>query len=145
MPARHHLPYAAALVAVFSAPEARAQDVEALRSAAWRSVETRAGQLVALSDAVWNHAETSLREDRSSAVLADYLQKNGFTVERGVADMPTAFVARYGKGRPVVGILAEFDALPGISNVAEPRGEARVAGAPGHGCGLRLAACARMS
>src|SRR5262249_25322922 len=61
-----------------------------------------------------------------------------FKVERGVAGMPTAFVASYGEGKPVIGILGEYDALPGISQKAQPTKEPAVAGAPGHGCGHNL-------
>ena len=65
--------------------------------------------------AIHGFAETALEEYRSSEYLAGLLEKGGFTVERGVADMPTAFVASYGSGHPVIGILAEYDALPGLS------------------------------
>ena len=71
-------------------------------------------------------------------MLADYAEANGFTVERGVADMPTAFVATYGSGKPVIGILGEFDALPGISQKAMPTKEPLKEGAGGHGCGHNL-------
>ena len=67
---------------------------------------------------IWGWAETGLEEVKSSKELQDLLRANGFTVEAGVAGMPTAFVATYGSGRPVIGILAEFDALPGLSQDA---------------------------
>lgn len=121
-----------------TATRAAAQDVQSLREQAWAEVDARSQTLDALSARLWQLAETSLQEYQSSAALADYLESQGFDVERGVADMPTAFVARWGHGAPVVGILAEFDALPGISNVAEPHREAIVEGAPGHGCGHNL-------
>jgi aminobenzoyl-glutamate utilization protein B len=88
---------------------------------------------------IWDFAETALKETRSSALLESELEKEGFSVTRGVAGMPTAFVASAGSGSPVVGILAEYDALPGLSQVAgESRKDPRVAGAPGHGCGHNL-------
>jgi aminobenzoyl-glutamate utilization protein B len=130
--------------AVLSAPAtapAAAQDaarLDAVREKAWAAVDARRGDLIALSDSLWHLAETSLTEHASSALLADYLEDQGFEVERGVAGMPTAFVARWGEGGPVVGILAEFDALPGISNVAAPRREPVEEGAGGHGCGHNL-------
>src|SRR5215204_3759002 len=81
-------------------------------------VERQGADLVGLSDRVWELAETALREDRSAAVLADHAEQQGFTLERGVAGMPTAFVASYGQGRPVIAIMAEYDALPGLSQTA---------------------------
>lgn len=101
-------------------------------------VERRASELIRLSDQVWGFAETALKEARSSAVLAEYAEKQGFRVTRGVAGMPTAFIAEYGSGRPVIGIVGEFDALPGLSQKTQPTREALVAGAPGHGCGHNL-------
>ncbi len=70
---------------------------------------------------LWKISETALKETRSAPVLADVLEKEGFAVQRGVAGMPTAFVATFGSGKPVIGILAEFDALPSIGNEAVPR------------------------
>lgn len=61
---------------------------------------------------IWNYAELGYKEVKSSALLVETLRKEGFTLETGVADIPTAFVATYGSGQPVIGILAEFDALP---------------------------------
>jgi aminobenzoyl-glutamate utilization protein B len=113
-------------------------DVATLRARAFDVVDERAEQLYALGDRIWRFAETSLTESRSSAAVADFLEANGFLVERGVGGIPTAFTARFGHGAPVVGILAEFDALPGISNEAEPRRAALVRGGAGHGCGHNL-------
>src|SRR6185436_13098921 len=67
-----------------------------------------------------------------------YAEQQGFKVERGVASMPTAFIATYGQGQPIIGILGEFDALPGISQKAAPVKEPLKADAPGHGCGHNL-------
>jgi len=89
--------------------------------------------------AIHGFAETSLEEYKSSEYLAKMLERNGFTVTRGVADMPTAFVATFGSGSPVIGILAEYDALPGLSQKpAYPSKEAITPGASGHGCGHNL-------
>ena len=131
------IPTLLALLAV-TAPPLAAQDVAALRQRAWAEVEAREAELTGISDRLWALAETSLREHRSAATLADYLEAEGFSVERGVAGMPTAFVARWGSGEPVIGILAEFDALPEVSNVAEPHVEPVVEGGAGHGCGHNL-------
>ena len=102
------------------------------------SIEKRKADLVALSDRIWAYAETALREHKSSKALADYAEQQGLKVERGVAGMPTAFVASYGQGSPVIGILGEFDALPGISQKATPVKEPLEVGAPGHGCGHNI-------
>ncbi len=108
------------------------------KEAAVASIERHRPELVDLSDQVWRFAETALRETKSSKVLADYAERQGFRVERGVAGMPTAFVATYGEGKPVIGILGEYDALPGISQKAQPAKEALEPGAGGHGCGHNL-------
>jgi len=102
------------------------------------SIEKHKSELTDLSDQIWRFAETALRETRSSKALEDYAEKQGFEVKRGVAGMPTAFVASYGQGRPIVGILGEYDALPGISQKAQPVKEALEAGSAGHGCGHNL-------
>jgi aminobenzoyl-glutamate utilization protein B len=89
-----------------------------------------------ISDAVWSYAELGMQEFRSSKLLADTLENAGFTVERGAAGMPTCFVATYGTGKPVIGILGEFDALPMLSQKGRvPQHDPVVEGAPGHGCG----------
>jgi aminobenzoyl-glutamate utilization protein B len=92
-----------------------------------------------ISDAIWNYAELGMQEFRSSALLAKTLEEAGFSVERNVAGMPTCFVATWGSGKPVIGILGEFDALPGLSQKAGcPEKIPIVEGAPGHGCGHNM-------
>ena len=108
------------------------------KAAAVASVERHRPEMVDLANQVWAFAETALKEKRSSKVLADYAEAQGFKVERGVAGLPTAFVASYGSGKPVIAILGEYDALPGISQKAQPTKEPVEAGAPGHGCGHNL-------
>ena len=101
-------------------------------------IESRQSSIWKISDALWSYAELGLEEHLSSKLLADTLASEGFSVERGVAGMPTAFVATWenGSGGPVIGFLAEYDALPMISQKAEsPNKDPLVAGAPGHGCG----------
>jgi aminobenzoyl-glutamate utilization protein B len=106
-----------------------------LKKAAFASIDANVPELAALNDEIWRLAEVAMEEYRSAKALASYLEKMGFRVEKGVAGLPTAFVATYGSGEPVVGILAEYDALPGLSqhpvSVQKPVEE----GEPGHGCG----------
>jgi aminobenzoyl-glutamate utilization protein B len=101
-------------------------------------IEQHQAELTTLSDQVWAYAETALREVKSSKTLADYAEKQGFRVERGIAGMPTAFVAAFGEGKPVIGIMGEYDALPGISQKASTVREPLQPGAAGHGCGHNL-------
>jgi aminobenzoyl-glutamate utilization protein B len=108
------------------------------KEAAVAAIESRRPEMTSLSDEIWRYAETALRESRSSKALSDWIEKSGFRVERGVSGMPTAFVATYGSGKPVIAILAEFDALPGLSQEAVPMKKAREQGAAGHGCGHNL-------
>ncbi len=126
------------LVVIAAAPALRAAEASPAKVEAVQSVERHQAELVNVADQVWAFAETALREHRSAALLADFTEAHGFTVQRGVAGMPTAFVASYGSGRPVIGILGEYDALPGLSQKAQPTKEPLVAGAPGHGCGHNL-------
>lgn len=103
-----------------------------------QSVDTRASEMTGISDKIWAAEELAFLETQSSKLLADYAEANGFKVERGVAETPTAFVATYGSGKPVIGILGEFDALPGLSQKTTPTKDPLHAGAPGHGCGHNL-------
>ena len=87
---------------------------------------------------IWNYAELGYKEVKSSALLVETLRKEGFTLETGVAEIPTAFVATYGSGQPVIGILAEFDALPGLAQEAVAEKKSIQGKAGGHGCGHHL-------
>ena len=125
---------AAALVVLMAAP---------LASQDWRQrllegMDARADHYGQLSRAIWEAAEVGYKETRSSAMLRDELKAAGFRVEDGVAGMPTAFVATWGSGRPVIGLMGEFDALPGLSQDSVPEPRPRVAGGAGHGCGHNL-------
>ena len=102
------------------------------------SVEKHEKALIDISDQIWAFAETAFEETQSSKILADYAEQQGFKVERGVAGMPTAFVATYGSGSPVISVLGEFDALPGLSQKTEPTKNPLNDGAPGHGCGHNM-------
>ena len=101
-------------------------------------IDEKSSELIALSKTIWEYAEVGLREERSSAALAGYLEKEGFSIDRWVGNMPTAFVASFGDGKPVIGFLGEYDALPGLSQKAVPNREELVPGGPGHGCGHNL-------
>ncbi len=101
-------------------------------------IEEHEERIVEISDAIWEYAELGLLEYRSSKLLADELETHGFRVERGVAGMPTAFVATWGGGKPVIGVMGEYDALQGISQKPVPHKEPLVEGAPGHGCGHNI-------
>jgi aminobenzoyl-glutamate utilization protein B len=87
---------------------------------------------------IWEWAELGYQETQSSALLRSELEAAGFSIEAGVAGMPTAFVATAGSGEPIIGILAEFDALPGLSQAAVPQRSPIEEAAPGHGCGHHL-------
>lgn len=89
-----------------------------------------------IADSIWHYAELGMQEFRSSAILIRTLEKEGFRVEKGLAGMPTCFVATWGSGKPVIGVLGEFDALPMLSQEAlKPVKSPVIEGAPGHGCG----------
>lgn len=92
-----------------------------------------------ISDSIWSYAELGMQEFRSAELLASTLEAEGFRVERGAAGMPTCFVATWGSGKPVIGILGEYDALPMLSQKAGvPVQDPVIAGGPGHGCGHNM-------
>lgn len=87
---------------------------------------------------IWQWAEVGYQETKSSGLLQELLKEAGFTIETGVAGIPTAFVATYGSGSPVIGVLAEYDALPGLSQAAVTTRQPVIDEAPGHACGHHL-------
>ena len=97
-----------------------------------------------IAQQIWDYAEMGYQEEKSTALLQKTLKAAGFTVKAGVAGIPTAFVAEYGSGGPVIGILGEYDALPGLSQqrLAEKKSEGKAAG---HGCGHHLFGTASMA
>jgi len=101
-------------------------------------IEKNKSRIIEISDEIWEFAELGLIEFKSSALLADELEKHGFNVERGVAGMPTAFAATWGEAKPVIGIMGEYDALPGLSQKKVPWKEPVESGKPGHGCGHNI-------
>lgn len=91
-----------------------------------------------IAQQIWSYAEVGYQEEKSSLLLQDKLKEEGFSITPGVAEIPTAFTATYGSGEPVIAILGEFDALPGLSQAAVPEKEIITAGGAGHGCGHNL-------
>src|SRR5262245_43296680 len=105
----------------------------------WLSRDDVKDRFGRIADAIWSFAELGLQEHKSSALLIETLQREGFRVETGLAGMPTCFVATYGSGKPVIGILAEYDALPMVSQKAfSVDHDPVVEGGPGHGCGHNM-------
>ena len=100
-------------------------------------IESKKTTYADIAHTIWEEAEMGYLEYKSSALLKQTLESEGFTIESGVAEIPTAFVAEYGSGSPVIALLAEYDALPGLSQQAVP--EKKSAGkAAGHACGHHL-------
>jgi len=109
-----------------------------MKSQAMADIQSRYDTYKKIALQIWDYAEVGYKEVKSSTLLQKTLSDEGFEVKAGVADIPTAFVATYGSGKPVIGILAEFDALPGLSQQAIP-GKASIEGRnAGHGCGHHL-------
>jgi len=102
---------------------------------AWKWIDEHREEFIEVSNKVWEYAELGLVEHKSAQLHVDTLKKHGFKVDHGVAGMPTAFIATWGKGEPVIGFMGEYDSLPGISNKAVPHREWLVEGGCGHGCG----------
>ena len=109
-----------------------------LKETAWKWIDDNREEFIKISDKVWEYAELGLVEHKSAKLHVDTLRKYGFSVEHGVAGMPTAFLASWGEGEPVIGFMGEYDALPGISNKAVPYKESLVENGPGHGCGHNI-------
>ncbi|MBQ7903912.1 MAG: amidohydrolase [Oscillospiraceae bacterium] len=104
-----------------------------------RLIEEKRDEYIKASDAIWSTPELYFREDKSAKVLIDFLKKEGFKVDEGVAGVRTAFVGEWGEGEPIIGFLGEFDALPILSNEAGCAEHKEVVpGGPGHGCGHNL-------
>lgn len=118
--------------------KSNASKISANKQSVIKSIDGRETELTKLSDEIWAFAEIAFQEYKSSKALADYAESQGFKVERSVAEIPTAFIATYGSGKPVIGVLGEYDALPGISQKAQPTKEAFAQGGGGHGCGHNL-------
>ena len=119
---------------VFSQPG----EMTSAKKTAAKWVDKNSKSIQKASKIVWDYAEIALKEHKSAKLLSGMLEEAGFKVERGVSDMPSAFVAEYGKGKPIVAFLAEYDALPGLSQKVKTTIDPVVEGAGGHGCGHSL-------
>ncbi|NNE03255.1 MAG: amidohydrolase, partial [Eudoraea sp.] len=101
-------------------------------------IENSSEKYTAIAHQIWEHAELGFLETKSTELLQNNLQQEGFKVKKGVAGMPTAFIAEYGTGSPIIGLLAEYDALPDMSQKAIPMKEADPARSAGQACGHHL-------
>ena len=110
-----------------------------IKKTALHTIDAHADIYTAISDAIWDEPELSLKEFKAAALYTDALEKLGFTVQKNLCGIETAFSGSYGSGHPVIGILGEFDALSGLSQqsgVAEA--QSVTPGGNGHGCGHNL-------
>jgi aminobenzoyl-glutamate utilization protein B len=123
------------LTAPTLAPADEKPQLSPAQQTAVKAVERHRETILDANRQIWEFAEIGLAEHQSAALLTSELKKHGFRVRTGLADMPTAFVAEFGSGRPIIGILAEYDALPGLSQKDVPYREPVTEGEPGHGCG----------
>lgn len=143
-----HIPTLACLglIVLAAAPDHRAAAQAAdARVRLTEGIDSKRALYTDVARQIWNFAEVGYRESKSSALLADTLSAAGFTIRKGVADIPTAFVASYGTGRPVIAFIGEYDALPGLSQAAVAERRPIAEGAPGHGCGHNLLGTASMA
>ncbi len=120
-----------------SGAQARAIDA-ASQSAVLNALDARFEHYARVAKQIWGFAEVGYQEEKSSALLQQELRGAGFEVQAGVVGEPTGFVATFGSGTPVIGIVGEFDALPGLSQDATPFKKAITDGGAGHGCGHHL-------
>jgi aminobenzoyl-glutamate utilization protein B len=122
---------------LFAHPTA-AQSLASAHAQVVQLVDKDAANWQHVSKQIWDFAELGYHEAKSSDLLQEQLKEAGFKLQAGVANEPTAFIASYGDGKPVVAILGEFDALPGLSQQTVPTRDPVKADAPGHGCGHNL-------
>jgi aminobenzoyl-glutamate utilization protein B len=122
----------------FAQKKSPAANNDPLKTLAMADIQAKYDEYKKIALQIWDYAEVGYKEVKSSALHQKTLQDNGFTVQAGVADMPTAFVATYGSGKPVIGILAEYDALPGFAQQAVPEKTTIEGKTAGHACGHHL-------
>lgn len=101
-------------------------------------LDEKAEKYAAMSYTIWSWAEMGYQEKKTTELMQNHLRDEGFSIDAGVADIPTAFIASYGSGKPVIAILAEMDALPGLSQSAQPERLPIKEEMPGHACGHHL-------
>jgi len=130
--------YLPILILILSIGSINAQSVNKLKKELLNSIEKKSDELITMSDNIWHAAEVAFREEKSAEYLIEYAKQNGFDVDSDLAGMPTAFTATYGEGSPVIGIIGEFDALPGLSQTNVPYKKELTEGGAGHGCGHNL-------
>ena len=128
------------LITVICAGAALGGDKETLL----KQMDARAGHYGQVSRQIWEFAEVGYKEQKSAELLKSELRQAGFTVQENVAGIPTAFTASWGQGKPVIAVLGEYDALPGLSQDAIPERKPLMDGAPGHGCGHNLLGAASL-
>jgi aminobenzoyl-glutamate utilization protein B len=114
------------------------------KSALLQTMDARAAHYGDVSRKIWEFAEVGFKENQSAALLKSELRTAGFSVVENVAGMPTAFTATWGQGKPVIGVMGEYDALPGLSQDTTPDRKPIVEGGPGHGCGHNLLGAASL-
>jgi aminobenzoyl-glutamate utilization protein B len=114
------------------------------KSALLQKMDARAGHYGEVSRKIWEFAEVGYKENKSAELLKAELRSAGFSVVDNVADIPTAFTATWGQGKPVIGVMGEYDALPGLSQLDVPDRKPLVNGGPGHGCGHNLLGAASL-
>jgi aminobenzoyl-glutamate utilization protein B len=115
-----------------------AQNKDALKNESIKNIEGQYNTYKKTALEIWEHAEVGYKEYKSTEILQKILKEAGFNVQAGVAEIPTAFVATFGSGKPVLGILAEFDALPGLAQTADPVKTPKAGKIAGHACGHHL-------
>ena len=104
-------------------------------------IEKYQSLIISAADSIWEFAETAFQEHRSSSLLKSILEEQGFSISAPSEKLPTAFTARWGYGRPILGFLGEYDALPGLSQKADIAAPAPTSSSAGHGCGHNLLGC----
>lgn len=124
--------------ATYAQKKKNTDPAEPLKSQALTNIQSEYDTYKKIALQIWDYAELGYKEVKSTSLLQETLRNNGFQVTNGVAGIPTAFVATYGSGLPVIGILAEYDALPGLSQKAQPERSGIDGQAGGHGCGHNL-------
>ena len=130
--------FSALLVLLLCTVTAWSQGKKNVEKQVMQSLDQKKEKLAEVAHQIWEWAEVGYQEHQSSELLQQTLKDAGFEVKTGVAGIPTAFVATYGKGKPIVGILAEYDALPGVSQAAVPERQVREDQTAGHACGHHL-------
>lgn len=116
------------------------------KKAALAAIDEKKELVAEVADAIWDYAELSMQEVKSAALFVKVLKAEGFQVEEGICGIPTAFSASFGSGGPVIGLLAEYDALSGLSQAAGSTAyHELVKGGSGHGCGHNLLGAGAMA